>query len=393
MPANNDYFNAQIRHELELRGYSNQVVASMVDLLEANDREVTKKLRAFVNKYPKLTNFRDKRFLAMLKDIFSLRSTAYKQLREQLTPELIAYAKDEISIQQFMMQDSIPIEISFASVSASSIRAAVTSNPFLGQLLGEWYKTLEANDRVALLRAIQMGYSQGESIDQIVARVAGTTAKGFRDGSLGLSRRRANDIVRTAINHVSNASRELFWDANSQYIRGLAWVSVLDGRTTAICRARDGKISLMPGKKLLPGELLLRPSNARPPAHFQCRSIMVAVLDGLGLLGTRPSVRDTRLPEGRRLDFAAEAKNRGISVLRVKQEWVAENIGRVPSKVTYSDWIQQQPKSFQNRVLGKTKADLLNEGGLTIDQFVDYTGRELNLTELRSLYPKAFAKI
>jgi len=391
--VNQKYFDMQLAHDIEVKYYTNNEIAKVLDLLERNDRDVTKKLRAFVNKNPKLSNFKDARYKELLKEIYSLRKAGYKKLREQVTPELVAFAKDESAAQLSMMQEATPITLDLNSVPLSVLRGVVTAQPFQGQLLSQWYKTLQDNDQAALLRAIQQGYSQGESIDQIVARVAGTKATGYTDGALALSRRRARDVVRTAVSSVANHTRAITFEANSDVLRGMMWVSTLDGRTTPICIARDNRIALFPGKELMPGEKLLKPPTARPPAHFNCRSLMVGILDGYGILGSRPTVRDTRLPSDRKLDFAAEAKSRGVSVAQVRTEWVNANIGSVTAKTSYENWLKVQPKSFQIRVLGRTRYELFTEGNVRLDQFVDYTGRQITLAQLRKTVPGAFSKI
>jgi len=57
-----------------------------------------------------------------------------------------------------------------------------------------------------------------------------------------------------------------------------------------------------------------------------------------------------------------------------------------------SGLLKRQPASFQDEVLGKTKAKLFREGGLNVDQFVDRAGNELTLSQLAERKPDAFRK-
>jgi hypothetical protein len=212
---------------------------------------------------------------------------------------------------------------------------------------------------------------------------------------LATSRRNAETIVRTAVNHTANTAREAVFDANPDVIDALRWSSVLDGRTTPICQANDGKLAGVGGKPV-PASLagpgtLLTPEAQRPPAHPSCRSLMTAVIGG-ETVGERPFVRDTRTGKRRQLDFRKEARRTGRDVKEIRKEWVDKNVGRIPAKTTYNQWMSRQPRAFQEEVLGKTKARLFREGGLKLDKFVDRKGAELNLAELAALEPDAFVK-
>lgn len=101
------------------------------------------------------------------------------------------------------------------------------------------------------------------------------------------------------------------------------WVSVLDGKTTAICRARSGKI-------------YDAGSGPRPPAHARCRSIVVPYFEGKG---------DAEEP-------------------------------------TYSDWLKKQTPERVRQILGKTKGDMFLDGTLSLEDMVTAKGRELTLKEL-----------
>ena len=105
-------------------------------------------------------------------------------------------------------------------------------------------------------------------------RIRGTRATDFMGGALQpitgemqITRRNAQAIARTGVNHVANAAREQVWNENQDIIQCMYWAATLDGRTTAICRGNDGHGVPMPGKKLPKGIKLLKPSDLRPPCH------------------------------------------------------------------------------------------------------------------------------
>jgi hypothetical protein len=214
-----------------------------------------------------------------------------------------------------------------------------------------------------------------------VRTLRGTKAGQYKDGILSTSRRHAETIVRTAANHISNAARDQVWQANSDIVRGVRWTSTLDGRTSLTCQSRDGHVAPIGDKPLAPGEVRLSPPDARPPAHPNCRSVVVAVLDGLGIIGERPTVRDRRTPGRREVDFRRIAEEEGKTIQQVRSEWADANVGRAPAATNYEQWLRGQDPDFQDQVLGKSRAAMFREGA-SIGDFVTSTGQPKRVADL-----------
>lgn len=391
--ANDEYRDAALRHQIGLRRYSAGLNKRIAKLLEKADADLTEKLKARLAKFEgKPMDFTGERWKALLADVKEARAVALAEYRETVRTELGTLSTMEAAREVSVLESSLPIEISFAAVAADQLRAIVSSQPFQGRLLKEWFQTLEQVDQQRLVQALQLGMTQGEPIDDIVRRVVGTRKNNYADGILSMTRRDAQAIVRTAVNHVSNTARNYVWDANSDVIQARIWTSTLDGRTSAVCRARDGHGAPVGDNPLPEGVPPLTPANAKPPAHINCRSVMVAYIDGVGLLGNRPTVADTRTRDKREIDFRAEAKAQGKSIQDVRKEWAERNVGRVPAATTYQDFLGRQSAAFQDEVLGKTKGVLFRKGGLNVDQFVDRNGTELTLDQLAATKPEAFRK-
>ena len=68
----------------------------------------------------------------------------------------------------------------------------------------------------------------------------------------------------------------------------------------------------------------------------------------------------------------------------------AKGVERVSGRTTYGGWLKRQPKSFVDEALGVERSELFRSGGLTIDKFVDPTGRVYTLTQLQKMNPIAF---
>ena len=329
---------------------------------------------------------------AALKVIRDQRAEAWKAYRERVRAELREFAEDEAAFTVTAMRRAISLaEVEVVAPTVRRLRTATEGMPFQGRLLGDWFADLEAADQDRLLRSLRQGWINGETVDDIVARVRGTRGARYFDGALSLTRRQAESVVRTAVTHFSSSTHEEVWQANDDIVAGVKWVSVLDGRTTPVCQDRDGRVDPLPGHELPEGVPRLDPPGARPPAHVNCRSTTVAVLSGHDIVGERPFVTDVRTPRERRVDFRRMARAEGRSVAEVRRAWADANIGRVPAEVRFEDWLRNKAASFQDDLLGPTRGKLFREGGLTLERFVDHTGRRYTLAELRARDAEAFS--
>jgi len=66
--------------------------------------------------------------------------------------------------------------------------------------------------------------------------------------------------------------------------------------------------------------------------------------------------------------------------------------GQVAGDQTYNEFLRKQDASFQDDVLGVTKARLFRKGELPVDRFVDNKGREYTLDELKRRESEAWKK-
>jgi SPP1 gp7 family putative phage head morphogenesis protein len=393
--ANQAYTDAALRHQVDIRRYTAGEIKQIRKLMLEQDRELVRLLRARLADIG-LPAGRDdlsvRRLRSLLADVRVARSEMLRALQQDLLDNLDDFAPLEVEVERQNLETTIPIELQVATVSIKRARAIIRSSPFQGQLLSKWFDQLEAGDAARLERAVVLGVQNGETLDQILRRIVGTRAANYQDGALSITRRNAEAVARTAINHISNEARAEVWAENADLLEVERWTATLDGRTSAICRARDGTVYPVG-------------VGPRPPAHFNCRSVMVAVLSRVGIVGERPYVVDTRTPDKRRVDFKQEArdkagdswrtmseKERSASIARIRNAWADANVGQVAASTTYQEFLSRQSAAFQDQVLGKTKGKLFRQGGLTLQDFVDRAGNELTLSQLKSLYPDAWSR-
>lgn len=341
-----------VAHQIDLVYYSNGVVRRMIALLNRTDPDLYAQLTAALERLPS-ESYTVQRLESMLESVREVNAQAYARLSQELQTELRALTEYEAGYQQDLFRSVMPVQVSFASVDAAQVYAAAMARPFQGKLLSEVLENIEVSRAARIRDAIRIGYVEGQTIDQMVQRIRGTRALKYTDGLMQTDRRNVEAIVRTAINHTANFASDSFFAANASLIKALRWTSTIDGRTSEVCRARDGK--------LFPID-----SGPRPPAHFNCRSKMTPVTKSFRELG----LDIDELPASTR----------------------ASMNGQIPADMTYQEWLSKRPADFQDEILGKTKGKLFRDGGLTLDRFVDRNGKSYTLDQLRARDSAAFSR-
>lgn len=395
MSANDDLFDAEVSHAIHLERLKARQVREIEQLLEDADEKLTALIRRRLARFAEigqtLSAAKRKELEEVLKAISEYRSRVFVEIDKILTQNLLALGKYEAEFQVALLERIIPIVIEIGTPNVSQINAAIKSRPFQGRVLREWARDIGRSDLERVRAAIRQGVIQGQAIDDITRAIRGTRKAKYQDGILAISKRNAESVVRTAVNHTATAARDETFRANADIIKALRFTATLDGRTTAVCRAEDGK------------EYPLD-KGPRPPMHFNCRSTMVPVLDGIGILGDRPFVTDTRTRERREVDFRKQAKERAgdrwkqmttkqrqAAIGDIRRKWQAEAIGTLKADTTYPEWLKRQPAKFQDEVLGKTKGKLFRAGA-PLDKFVDKSGHEYTLAQLKQRDAELFER-
>lgn len=166
---------------------------------------------------------------------------------------------------------------------------------------------------------VRTGIADNENITTIAKRVRGTRGRRFRDGVFNVTLNHVDSVIRTSIQTFINRTKQRLWKVRG--IKRYIWIAVLDSHTSPICRGRSNNIYIV-------GE------GPLPPAHYRCRSIVVAFIEGM------------EIPQ------------------------------------SYSEWIRKQPRKVVEDILGKAKAALFLSGKLPLNKFTVPSGRELTIEEL-----------
>lgn len=407
--ANDRLRDATVRHQVYLRRYATGEVEQIIALLEEADADLVLRLRTRLARLEGSPNLSTLRAQEVLRSVRDIRAEALREVRRRVREDMGELVKVEAEQALRTMSEALPVELDMVSPSVPTLRAAAMTQPFGGQgPLSDWFGEFAAGDQRRIRNTIQMGIVKGEPVDDMVRRLAGTRRAGYADGVLAISRRSAESVVRTAVNHVSNVARKEVVDANADLVLAEQWVATLDGRACPVCGVNDGAMEPLGDNELPRGARRVQPAGARPPLHRGDRCLFVPVLRGEGVdaaMGQRPMVRDSRTRRVREADFRGEAreqagdkwddmsaKQRNAAVREVRGKWAEENVGTVPNATTYGQWLKSQPAEFVSDVLGPTRARLFRKGELQVDQFIDRQGVVLSLSELARLRPQAFER-
>ena len=343
-----------IRRQVLLEGVKGDIEKKFLPFLSAMRKEIAARLNE------ERDTERNRRRLNILKrDLRIIQQDIYDNYLEQLVLDLddVATTQGELEAEAInnTVQDFEPIKPAAAQLIVA-YKAAPLSMKGRGQglTLKPFLKDFSQTQIQRVNGLIAQGYLQGQTISEITKAVTGTRSKKYRDGELDTIRRNDRTMVRTAVQNAGEQARQRTWEANKDLIKGVKWVSTLDSRTTPQCQALDG-------------EEFPIDKGPRPPIHYGCRSTVTPVLserfDFLEKGGKRPAVG-------------------------------SDGAGQVRQGTTYYSWLKNQPKVFQDDILGKELGLLFRNGGLSSEEFsklrLNTNFKPRTLAQMREEAPKAF---
>lgn len=215
------------------------------------------------------------------------------------------------------------------------------------------------------------GYYGGESIQDIKSAINGTSTSGYKDGLAAKARNDFSTITRTQATAVeTQAKQEAYKAVGSD---GYVYNSIVDSRTSSVCRTLHGRKYLWKGVGRKP----------MPPMHYNCRSSIVPYFKG-----------EKNELEG--VNYYDWLRRQNANV---QDELLGKKLGKVfrnaglnqaePNKLVgqnYYTWLKRQPAEVQDEVLGKKLGKVFRNAGLSNDEFRKVTtnrfGEPLTLEEM-----------
>ena len=230
-----------------------------------------------------------------------------------------------------------------------------------GEVVTKAFRGIAVDQAERFSQVVRQGLLTGEPTPAIAKRVIGSLQFGEEAKTVkqliaaggqatAVADNQVIALVRTSINQVANTASQQVYEANQDITPRYRYVATLDTRTSAICRALDGR-EFEYGKGPL------------PPQHFNCRSTTVPVIDYKALGFTPP-------PSGTR----------------------ASADGQVPVNESYGQWLAKQPLPVKAKALGANKVAYFDKLSAkygpkdAIAKLVRDDGSELTLDQLRARY-------
>ena len=349
MPKTLDSYLADrvLTRQLYLMRFSAGEQKKVLAVLVTMRAELVAKLRA-----GDVTDFARGRLKTLLKQCEAVIDHGYGQIQTTLDFEGLAQVEAEATAAPLA---AVGLEASIPTV--ATMKAVVNGSLIAGAKSADWWAK-QSNDLAFKFAAqVRQGIAQNETMTQIVRRVAGSEKLGI-PGIFEGARQNAFALVHTSVMQVASDARLATYRANSDIIKGVRQLSTMDGHTTPVCVAYSGAEWDLDGNPINGTTL---PFNGGPPRHWGCRSVLTSITKTFAELGIKglPELPDT----GER----------------------ASDLGPIDRKTTMDQFLKMHDTDWQDKMLGKGKAQLWRDGKITLSQLVDGTGRELTLEELKAL--------
>lgn len=341
---------------------------------------------------PSLQKWRTYRLDQLIDKIDERVATAFPAWQKQIRSELAVAARAQGQWASATLINSLGLPAASGVIRPTPITQALAKTildtqpfgaPGSQHVLADWAAGLSTSTRNRIVGQIRTGMTFEESIPQMVRRVRGTSVgykevagklvHDFRGGVWTATTRDAESIVRTGVTSISSHAHLETYRANAHALLGVQYSATLDDRTTLLCFSLDGTIWAVDDPQIVvPGDA----------THVRCRSTLVPVPDyeKFGLEPPPDGYRKARDLSG---ITDKELKNK-ITTRRGKG---AKGLGKqvdVPSKTIGEEWLREQPRRIQDKVLGKERAELFRTGKISLKDMVRSDRTVIPVRDLRA---------
>ncbi|MCP3980837.1 MAG: hypothetical protein GY716_16165 [bacterium] len=259
--VNEKLLNAAIRHATHLvrlqSQVGNELSADLDDLFARILRSVERAVDGVQTRGPGVSSRSRANIRKLVERMGKFSNRRYRDIRRSLVAKMQEISSAEARFQTATFRSATPagLSLGFTSPNPTALRAIPTRIPMaLGEqsaFVQEFFPKLSSDLVRRVTGVVNSGLQNGSTSREIVEALRNPVS-----GTLPRSRRELTNVVRTAVNHASSQAREATYAANSDLIRSVKFVAVLDVRTTNICRSLDGEVF-----QINEGD--------RPPMHHQ----------------------------------------------------------------------------------------------------------------------------
>lgn len=366
-------------HAVQLHRFEARVRLQVLGILRGLREDLLDKIRRMDLEGVKRDSAKRARAEKLLKQTRETIRIAYGAANQELRSNLRDLARVEGESAVKLANAALKADVLTVALAPGDLRALANDLVVQGSPAYDWWRRQSEGLRMSFAREIRLGVAAGETTGDLVRRIRGRQAgreavivngrrrvvTRFAGGIMDTQTRQATALVRTSVQSLSNEVLTETYKANDDVVEGVVAIATLDGRTTEICMGRDGGAWDLKTGDPLPDSATSERYPGPPPWHFNCRTV----------LGPKTKSWDQLIDEA------------GGKVPRklkdVPPRTRASMDGQVPAKLTYTDWLKQQPESFQRDVLGRGRYELWKDGKLKhLSQLTDQTGNPLDLEQL-----------
>lgn len=324
-------FDAYTRHQVYVEGYKNGQSQDAVTLYE----EITAAIIISLNKLAinNMGELTKKAMLALTRDVTARVSKLFSKQIDLTTDQIKQFMNTDLNIMAALTQDASGKSVPVNTINRETMWSKIYNDVIAGVGVspGAAMSEAQAAAIAAIIQLLRSAWADNIDVAALTRQLVGTRALGYKDGLLHRQRRRFVTAIETTIQHVTTGVQ---FHMGRLVARSYVWCSILDSRTTEICRARNG-LSYDYGK------------GPRPPAHWGCRSFTIPA-----------------------------------TIIKTED---------IP---TFYTWVKRQPAGVQDDVLGPARGRELREGRIKSDQLPGFDrARPLTVSEYGDKLNKILAEV
>lgn len=221
-------------------------------------------------------------------EIKKLIDETFSNINTDLSDELIDISYYESQFQNSLMTEAIAYGLKgeLVKVGKELIETTIFRSPIEGVLFKDSLKSMSENLKQQTIRQVRIGVANGLPVRDIRNSVT---------AQLNSTARRYESFVRTAVQNSTNQAKDLTYQKNKKFIKGIQIVAIMDKRTTDICKSYN--LNIYPV-----GE------GPRPPFHYNCRTFTIAIFKDEDIISDGVVYRDYNTEGGYQLSTDEKGK-------------------------------------------------------------------------------------
>ena len=369
-----------IIHAINLERIKASQVSTVLDILDDLGKDIELKLEK-IDPTGVGPTYRSRRLASLLEQVKQTSKAHFSKAKAANDKGLKGVASASAKATQNIINGSLGVSLGATLPPAATLSVLASNTLIQGEVVGEYWKTQNAQITGNFIRQMRIGITGGENLQSLIQRVRGTKAANYADGIMKVAKNKAEALVRSSVAAVNNEALIKTYQANADLFNGYQWLATLDSRTSDICKARSG----------LTWDMDFQPIGhgigwTAPPAHFNCRSTVIGVLKPWADLANKPlpAVGAGTLKE----ELTKSLTARGLSpalISRAINKTQQSMDGFVAGDINFEDWLKGKSERFQKAILGEQKWELWNNGKIGFVDLVDQKSIPRSIEELKAL--------